>query len=155
MDIQSTSIPAVHELTETELNETIETIQKLDEVFGWLNRKNPPAPKIDNVIPKRNEIVKKDMDDDIPDEADTIKIDHFNDDTEIVKFVKMLANVQNLKNLQNKRDCLEAIRKFKELFDVVKIAFPFLKTRARDFGLVIPTLNETGLKDKIKDVFNN
>lgn len=149
-----TPIPQT-EITEQELNETIETIQKLDEVFGWFNRKHPDAPKPVKSNPSQSEINRKDMDDDIHDKSNTIHLDHFLNDAEIVDFFKIIGNVQNLKYLENKKECLQLIKKFKEIFDVIKIAFPFLKSRSREFGLVIPTLNETNLKDKIKTVFDN
>lgn len=124
-----------------------EDMQFMESLFDFWKTRNVPKPANSNQ-PKKSPI-----DDDLPDTTH-IDLSHFKGNDDLISFVSFVSNLSNIQKINNKKQIVDIFRKYRELLDVLMIAFPYIKTKSRDFGMAIPKLVENkNMRSKIKNVF--
>ena len=130
-----------------------EDMQLMESIFDlWKTRKDQTPKKVDpNADPSNPN--KSPIDDDLPNTT-RINLDHFKGNDDLINFISFVSNLNNIQKIKNKKQIVDLFRKYRELLDVLMIAFPYIKNKSREFGMVIPKLVESnGMRSKIKKVF--
>jgi hypothetical protein len=139
-------------LEQQELNEDLSSLtEDLQLIEGFFDKwKSRPTPKkIEPLVPSKSQI-----DDDLTNSTN-ISLDHFKNNDDLVCFISLLSNLNNIKEIKDKKQFIENFRKYRELLDILMIAFPYIKTKGREFGMVIPKLVENvELTNKVKKLFH-
>jgi hypothetical protein len=135
-----------HELNE-ELSSLMEDIQIIEGFFDkWKSRVAPKPPE-----PTQS---KSPIEDDLTNSTN-ISLDHFKNNDDLVSFISLISNLNNIKEIKDKKQFILNFRKYRELLDILMIAFPYIKTKGREFGVVVPKLVENvELKNKVKKLFH-
>lgn len=86
-----------------------------------------------------------------------LDLDSFKNTDEFLQFMGFISNLENINQIKDKKQILAIVRKYKEILDILLIAFPYIKTKARSFGVVIPKMvNENAdIRDKLKTIFKS
>jgi len=124
-----------------------EDMQFMESLFDfWKKRPIPNNTKL--IKPKKSQI-----DDDLPNTT-RIDLDQFKGNEDLINFIAFISNLKNIQKVKNKKQIIDLFRKYKELLDVLMIAFPYIKAKSREFGMVIPKLVENKtMRSKIKTIF--
>lgn len=124
-----------------------EDIQFMESIFDLWKKKTPNKP---------NNQVKSDTDDDLQDTT-CVSLDHFKGNDDIIQFISFISNINNISCVKDKKQIMIAFRKYRELLDILMIAFPYIKTKSREFGIAIPKLIEEQeeFRKDLKKLFKN
>jgi hypothetical protein len=127
-----------------------EDMQLMESIFD-LWKKRPVPKKFEPSNPVKP--TKSPIDDDLPNTT-RIDLDQFKGNEDLISFIAFMSNLKNIQKIKNKKQIIVLFRKYRELLDVLMIAFPYIKHKSREFGMVIPKLVESkDMRSKIKRVF--
>ncbi len=125
-------------------------INFLEDVYGkWEKRLSQPNAK-------------KEIDDNLDDESRSeLKIDthfdSFTDSKDFIEFINFIQNPYNLRKIKDKHQFRLFFKKYRELIDLTMGIFPFIKSTAKNFHLIVPNvapeLNETQKRQLLKTSF--
>lgn len=125
-----------------------EDIQFMESIFDLWKKKTPNK--------QINTNKKSDIDDDLQDTT-CVSLDYFKGNDDIIQFISFISNINNISCVKDKKQIMIAFRKYRELLDILMIAFPYIKNKSREFGIAIPKLIEEQeeFRKDLKKLFKN
>jgi hypothetical protein len=134
-------------LDDNDLQHMQEDMELLESLFDmWKSRKRPEPPKQPEKSP---------IDDDLTNTQQKLDIDYFKNNEEIISFLTFVSNLENINRIKDKSTYRVLYNKYMEIIDLLVIALPYLKSKGKQFGIIIPSKiqEKSDIKSKLDKLF--